>query len=441
MNLDGVFMSHDGENLPVVRKSNLLVESICKATTNEKRVIIMGASKVQKNDPIGKTYSFHLSEIRKWSGIQNKRFYKDLEEAIVGVKRRDLWLKNEANGFELTSWFSWVKYDEDTKIVEFRFDESVHPYLVDLGSKFITYVVSNALALSKASYITIFELLKSYEYKGKGNNGKFYRNIELDYLCEILSLADTGYTRFQDIRRFIIEPAIKAINECTDINIYKIEYIKSGRSYKSIYFYCQSSEQVRMAIENPSVDDILELEPKILEPKPDERKTESKLIDQLITVGVSVSTSKKWLEKFGDSRINRNLGYSIAKQKEGKVKNSLIGYLAKAIEEDWGKGWEGVATKPMDANRKAETDEKRKEREADEKSKRERQERERIFTIFEDQPESMQDVILDLVELKNVDSPSLLAVLKADRAKGNIKLLQVKSASKFKEAMQENGLI
>jgi predicted CopG family antitoxin len=64
-----------------------------------------------------------------------------------------------------------------------------------------------------------------------------------------------------------------------------------------------------------------------------------------------------------------------------------------------------------------------------------------FYACFEAQSESMQDVILDLVEMKSEDNSSLLLALRKDRKTGNLKIFQIKSASKFKEAMQENGLI
>lgn len=86
LGLEGVYMSGDESMLPVVRKSNLLIESICKATTNEKRVVIMGASKVRKDDPVGKTYSFHLSEIKNIQGCKTNAFIKIWRKQLLVSK-------------------------------------------------------------------------------------------------------------------------------------------------------------------------------------------------------------------------------------------------------------------------------------------------------------------------------------------------------------------
>lgn len=443
MKLDGVFMTKDSQL--VVRKANSLIEALFDANTQQKRLIVMAAAQVRRGDEVGKTYSFSLYELKKLARIKNDSFYSEMEEVIETITdiKIDICTNPNLVGEEVR-WFSYKGYDPIKKIVTFRMDKYVQEIMLDVQEAFTTYLATNALALNKGTYISLYELLKSYEYKSV--DGKFYREFEIDHLVKVLGVNTETYSKFYDLKRFFFEPAMKAINKCTDINIYLVKYDKRNtRSYHDVIFYCEKSDQTRMVIENTPVP--IENIPNVKETKSEietiagEKRPESFTIDRLIVAGVSATTAKKWIEKFGENRITQNLAYSLAKQKEGKVKTSFTGYLAKSIEGNWGEGFESVVKKSVDPQRKSEAEELKKEREADEKSRREREERERIFSVFEAQPESMQDVILDLVELKNEDSPSLLAVLRKDRAKGNIKLLQVKSASKFKEAMQENGLI
>ena len=406
LGLEGVYMSGDGTILPVVRKSNLLIESICKATTNEKRVVIMGASKVRKDDPVGQTYSFHLSEIKKYSGVQNKRFYKDLAEAIVSIKRRDLWLKQESGRFELTNWFSWIDYDEKTLTLKFRFDQSVHEFLTVLGENFTTYLVSNAISLNKAQYITLFELLKSYEYKGNGK--KFYREIEIDYLSERLNLSETGYDKFYDIKRFIIEPAVKAINECTDIFIYKVDYIKTGRKYTGISFYCEPSDQIRIAIDTqgekplPQVEDEQEDEKQInLVEFIDEKEKELDAIKaELLKHGIITSVAEKFLHDFSTEQIQKNIEYTLEQKAKGKV-SDLARYLHDAITNNYAKSWKPQKTEPQKkpSNELKKVAEK-KDRETEQLLNKEQQELERAIAFFEQFDDVTQISILDQVEQK-----------------------------------------
>ena len=65
----------------------------------------------------------------------------------------------------------------------------------------------------------------------------------------------------------------------------------------------------------------------------------SKAQENLVKAGVSIETAKKWVNKFGSKRVERNLAYVLAEKKAGKVKTSLIGYISVAIEGDIANGW------------------------------------------------------------------------------------------------------
>jgi hypothetical protein len=337
-----------------------------------------------------------------------------------------------------TAWLSSVKYRKGRGYADVSFHPDLKPLLLLMKSHYTEYPKDAIRGLRSKYGFRFYDWLASYKYKGNG--GVFYRTFTIAEIREKMALRKDEYTFFKDLRVRVIDPAIKDINDNTDLRVLDVEYIKSGRSFDEIKITAEPKKQRQLAISEESEPKQIE---KLTAPKsmPEEQKSASPLIDKLMTVGVSVSTAKKWLEKFGENRIKQNLAYSLAKQKEGKVKTSLTGYLAKSIEENWGEGFEDAAKKSIDPQRKAEAEVYKKEREAEEQRKRVAEEKSRIFAIFETQSESMQDVILDAVESKNEQNRALVENLKGHRAKGNFKTYQTKSSEKFKEAMQENGLI
>lgn len=440
MGFDGIFMTKD--NQIVVRKANSLIEALFDANTQQKRLIVMAAAQVRRGDEVGRTYSFSLHELKKLARIKNESFYSEMEEVIHTITsiKIDICTNPNLVGEEVR-WFSYKGYDPKTKIVTFRMDKYVQEIMLDVQEAFTTYLATNALALNKGTYISLYELLKSYEYKAK--NGKFYREFEINHLAKVLGVNTETYSKFYDLKRFFFEPAIKAINNCTDIKISNVEYIKTGRSYTDVIFHCEKSGQTTIAIENLSTDDVATREP-TAPTKPEEQKIDLSIMDRLITAGISINTAKKWLDKFGDKRIKQNLAYSLAKQKEGKVKTNFVGYLAKAIEGNWGEGFEDVTKKTLDPQRKAELEAYKKEQEAEAKREKDIEEKARIFALFEAQSESLQDVILDAVEDKvesAVNAPLFIKAIKDERKKGKIKSLLMKTSTQFMEAMRENGLI
>ena len=47
--------------------------------------------------------------------------------------------------------------------------------------------------------------------------------------------SDTEYKKTNDLKRFVIEPALKEINDQTDLSITDIQFLKKGRSINSVY--------------------------------------------------------------------------------------------------------------------------------------------------------------------------------------------------------------
>lgn len=431
------FMSADDDKGGVlVTKDNRLIEARYKLTVNEQRLVLGLASMVRKDDEDFKDYVIHVDDIAELFGQENSNsFYEKMQDAVNSLMddRGSLNISTNQNEIEKVRWVSYAKYVKGSGKILIRFDKSIKDFLIQIKSQFTQYQLSAVRQFKSAYAIRFYELMAMKRNMGKvAKDGWFYREFEIGELKAYLSISKNEYPMFKDLRVRVIEPALKEINEYSDIEIIKhekdwAEYVKQGRAVHKIIIRAKPKKQRQMDLveqaETQAKDD-----------------GTSKAQENLVKAGVSIETAKKWVNKFGSKRVERNLAYVLAEKKAGKVKTSLIGYISVAIEGDIANGWTDEQEKAIDTKRKAETEEKRKEREAEEKSKRDREERERIFAIFEKQPESMQDVILDSVETKNEDSPSLLAVLKKDRAKGNLKLFHVKSSSKFKEAMQENGL-
>ena len=452
-----IYQAPEGQDLEMIRKGNQLIEARYNLSTFQQLLLIELLPQINTYDEDFQDYRIDIAEFAKTNEMgQNKEIYKRVQEALESLVTEPVKLINGDDVFS-TAWLSSVKYRKGRGYADVSFHPDLKPLLLLMKSHYTEYPKDAIRGLKSKYGFRFYDWLASYKYKGNG--GVFYRTFTVAEIREKIALRKDEYTFFKDLRVRVIDPAIKDINDNTDLRVLDVEYIKSGRSFDEIKITAEPKKQRQLAISEES-------EPKQIKeltaPKsmPEEQKLESPLLDKLTTVGVSVSTAKKWLEKFGESHIKQNLAYSMAKQKEGKVKTSFTGYLAKSIEGNWGEGFEDVVKKSIDhglelvrAIRAGETaaarhtltilttGDQRKEQEAEENRKRVAEEKARIFAIFESQSESMQDVILDAVESKNEQNKALLDNLRGHRAKGNFKTYQTKSSEKFKEAMQENGLV
>jgi len=431
------FMSTDDDKGGVlVTKDNRLIEARYKLTVNEQRLVLGLASMVRKDDEDFKDYVVHVDDIAELFGQENSNsFYEKMQDAVNSLMddRGSLNISTIPNEIEKVRWVSYAKYVKGSGKILMRFDKSVKEFMIQIKNQFTQYQLSAVRQFKSAYAIRFYELMVMKRNMGKGaKDGWFYREFEVQELREYLVIGKNEYPLVGNLKQKVIEPALKEINEYSDIEIIKhgknwAEYVRQGRAVHKIIIRAKPKKQRQMDL---------------IEQAEAEEKTDntSKAQENLVKAGISVETAKKWVNKFGSKRVERNLAYVLAEKKAGKVKTSLGGYISTAIEGDIANGWTGEQEKAMDTKKKEEIAEYKKQREEDEKNKREREEKARIFDIFITQSESMQDVILDAVESKT-EAKSLLEFLQKDRKKGDFKAFQGKSSIKFREAMQENGLI
>ena len=105
-------------------------------------------------------------------------------------------------------------------------DEDLHQYLLGLSSNFTQYYLLSVLPMKSQYSSRIYELLKSYAWKGCHTFD--INELKRRLMCE-------NYTRFPDFRRYVLDISVREINDFTDIEI-SWEPIKIGKRISLIKF-------------------------------------------------------------------------------------------------------------------------------------------------------------------------------------------------------------
>ena len=134
-------------------------------------------------------------------------------------------------------------------------------------------------------------------------------------------------------------------------------------------------------------------------------------VQALLSFGIAENTAIKWMKKYGKVRVLRNVAYTLAMQKEGKV-NSPQMYLSKAMEDDYGSQWQAESVKAQDEQKKRINAEKIQEQEDEIRRNKAREETEKAIRTFESLSEGEQDIILDSIATE-LDKYSLAIFEKA----------------------------
>jgi plasmid replication initiation protein len=178
-------------------------------------------------------YSVTAQDIAALCDTDQKTTYRDLKDAALRLKRREVRIEKEANSSArrkevlICGWVQSIMYVEAEGRVSLRFNKDMLPYLSALSEQFTKYQLKSVAKMSSAYAIRLYELLAQWQDQGK-------REVEVEWLRAALQLGDK-YTAIKDLKRRVIEPAVAQVNQHSDL---KVSYAqrKTGRSVTHFRF-------------------------------------------------------------------------------------------------------------------------------------------------------------------------------------------------------------
>lgn len=215
----------------VVKDNDMIQRSRHSLSLTEQRVILFLISKIKPTDNFLKPYKFTVSEFCGVCGLNDHTsgtYYSYIKDTIKELRDKSFWVRI-GTVEELFSWLDTAKIDEADGTISITLSQSITPYLLGLKERFTSYELTNILAMRSNYSVRLYELLKSYS----GLNSKGFTLDELR-----LRVDASVYTRFVDLKRRVIEPAVREINEFSDLTV-KYEILKSGKKVTHVRFFIQ----------------------------------------------------------------------------------------------------------------------------------------------------------------------------------------------------------
>jgi len=272
----------------IVTRANKLIEARYKLSLHEQKVMYSIISLIQPSEEEFNILRFKTAELAKFCGISAKNANREMEEVTRSLLTRVLTIKEGKRTLQ-THWVQSASYENGT--VEFELDQKLKPYLLELQNVFTSMKVSELMSFRSQYSGRIYELL--YQYRTFGS-----RRFSLNELREMLGLAAKEYPLFADIRRFIIEPAIKDINKNTPMEV-SHETEKEGKKVTFIIF--------NMKIKPPQKEECLgsnmfEVQEEIKAVEKEDAATTSgaDLARQFKKHRISESTAQGYLSEYGE---------------------------------------------------------------------------------------------------------------------------------------------
>ncbi|HCC36643.1 MAG TPA: hypothetical protein DEQ14_02965 [Treponema sp.] len=228
-------------SMKIYQADTLLQKGRFELSLTEQRLILYAISQIKPTDTKFQEYTLKIRDFFDICGIKELDSYTAIKKILQEMRKKVWWILMEdpnEPGTEcesLVSWFEIIRTNKKSGKFTIAFHPDMMPYLLELarqreegGGYYTQYTFRYVLPMKSQYAVRLYELLKSYQ---KNNREWWFKVDDLKRLLDC-----QNYKGFKDFRVNALEPAVKEINEFSDINIY-YETEKDGKRIDVITFH------------------------------------------------------------------------------------------------------------------------------------------------------------------------------------------------------------
>lgn len=237
-----------------VTMGNALNRAAHGLTLGEKRIVTLAISKIDSRNslqPGGHKTRLLAADYAEAYGVDIDTAYNQLQAAGKHLYGRSITFfeqshkrKKKGKTLDMTRvtmrWVGMVKYHKGEGWIELSWVPELLPHLYGLKKRFTSYQLQQASALRSIYSWRLLELLM--RYKGTG-----WAEYDIEDFAETMNATEKQRQNFAQIRRKIIEPAVKELCE-KDGWIINWEPVKAGRRVAKVRFKFARDPQGRLEL-------------------------------------------------------------------------------------------------------------------------------------------------------------------------------------------------
>jgi len=227
------------DNILTVAQHNNLVRSDLAFTHLEAKVFTKLLETIPKDAQQLGEVSIKISDVIGTGG--SGKMYKLLHEAVKSLdKRRINLLKVDAGPYDYDSCglFDSMEMKVGKNLIRGEWGRKIQPYLIQLKKGFTLGELEILLKLRSGHSYKLYWLLRSYESLTRYEDS-------IENLKTILVKQEEGkpdkYTQWNDLRRYVLEPAIEEVKEVSAEGgnplTFETELLKSGKKVIGVRFF------------------------------------------------------------------------------------------------------------------------------------------------------------------------------------------------------------
>ncbi|MCU4342583.1 replication initiation protein RepM [Acinetobacter pittii] len=220
----------------LIVKDNALINASYNLDLVEQRLILLAIVEAREsgkginaNDPL----TIHAESYINQFGVHRNTAYQALKDACDDLFARQFSyqsLSEKGNVINHKSrWVSEVAYVDNEAVVRLIFSPAIVPLITRLEEQFTKYEIQQISNLSSAYAVRLYEILIAWRSTGQTPL------IDIHDFRNKIGVLDTEYKRMYDFKKYVLDIALKQVNQHTDITV-KVEQHKTGRSITGFSF-------------------------------------------------------------------------------------------------------------------------------------------------------------------------------------------------------------
>lgn len=210
-------------------------------SAKQQKILDFMLKEIQPEDTIENRYSISIKDYCREFNIdyrRNSTNYQDIKTGVKSINNQSKWISVDKHETVLVQWFRNVKINHDRDTIEYNIDDTIAPYLFGLikTGNYTTHT-DRETGLFESKYTRpLYLKLKRYLDVGITKPILPIENLRV-------LLAAEKYVRYPDFKRFVIDIAVREINEYTFMKVeYEPHKTAGSRGNTHITFFIEKVE-------------------------------------------------------------------------------------------------------------------------------------------------------------------------------------------------------
>ncbi|MFQ3174120.1 MAG: hypothetical protein ACI8W0_001230 [Flavobacterium sp.] len=239
------------ESLTIVQH-NALIESSYRLDLDEMRLLNLALTKIDSRKANIGIIEIYPDEFSEMFNLNKKNIWRNMKNSLNSIMTKPVRIKFlDAQGKSkerLISWLGSTEYfteQTDGTKIELNFTEEITPYLFELKSNFTKINFEYVSRLNTPFSFRLYQWL-TREYKTK--KGEYYDlTMTLKDIKYSAGFGKKAYPQWRDFKSRVIQPAVDAINQRTNITISYTVILKGKKSHALNFTYIDEMQKVTKA--------------------------------------------------------------------------------------------------------------------------------------------------------------------------------------------------